>query len=195
MRWFLGILAALVVCSAAFVGWGLTSLADLAAAARRGDAQQMMSRTDVARVRHAFVEQILEAYLRKIGETRQVRPFERMAINTFGAGIADELVGKLMTQDNLAALLQTGKARSDADVGAMVPMADIELSNLSTSVRRLVFVKPVEFSFRLGEDREAGSISMHLDGSGWRLSAVNLPSRIVDRLVERLPVRRGAAGP
>jgi len=149
-----------------------------------------MARTDLPRVRHALVDQLVDAYLRRLGRERPVRPFERLAINTFGASIADDLVGKLITRDNLAALLQTGAVKTDADVGVIAPLTAVDFSNLSVLVRRIVPVKPVEFSFRLGEEADSGSISMHLEGTAWKLSAVNLPNSILLKLVERLPKRR-----
>jgi hypothetical protein len=50
-------------------------------------------------------------------------------------------------------------------------------------------IKTVEFELQLGDSPSAGSISMHFEDWGWKLSSINLPASIVARLVERLPVR------
>lgn len=185
MKWLTAALAVLVLCLLVYAGTAFVSLAGLVAAARSGDADQMLARTDLPRVRHAFVDQLIDAYLRRLGRERPIKPFERLAINTFGASLADDLAGKLMTRENIAVLLQTGTVRSNVEIGTIPPLADIDLSNM----RRLVLVKPVEFSLRLGASADAGSISMHFAGNGWRLSAVNLPAAMLAKLVERLPTR------
>ena len=56
-----------------------------------------MAGTNLPRLRHSIVDQIVSAYLDRIGQRRPVRPFERMAINAFGA--TDHLAVKLMTPE------------------------------------------------------------------------------------------------
>jgi len=52
-----------------------------------------MSRTDLPRVRRFLVEQIVAAYLNRNGQKRAVKPLEQLAANTYGASIADVMVG------------------------------------------------------------------------------------------------------
>jgi len=189
MKWLIAAFAVLTLCLFVYAGVAFTSLAGLIAAARSGDADQVLARTDLPRVRHAFVEQLIDAYLRRLGQTRPVKPFERLAINTFGASLADDLAGKLLTQDNIAVLLRTGTVRSNVELGSIPPLTEIDVSNIPGIVRRFTFIKPVEFSLRLGATSDAGSISMHFAGDGWRLSAVKLPAAMLAKLVERLPTR------
>lgn len=91
------------------------SLANLVIAVRDGDVAQVMERTDLARVRHSLVDQLIDAYLAKLGQQRPVKPFERVAIATFGSGIADNLANKLMTPDNVSVILRTGKVRGTVE--------------------------------------------------------------------------------
>jgi hypothetical protein len=189
MKWLTAALAGLALCLLIYAGTAFSSLASLVAAARSGDADEVLARTDLPRVRHALVDQLVDAYLRRLGRERPIKPFERLAINTFGASLADDLAAKLMTRDNVAVLLQTGTVRSNVELGSIPPLADLDLSDIPAIIGRLVLVKPVEFSLRLGASRDAGSISMHFSGNGWRLSAVNLPSTMLAKLVERLPTR------
>lgn len=189
VRWFLYTIATLAICLVIYVGSAFASLAALVVAVRRGDVELVMAHTDLPRVHHAMVDQLVEAYLRRLGRARPIKPLERLAINTFGAGIADELTGKLMTHKNIAALLQTGAVRGDVDIEAIPPLANVDLSNVATYMGRIVPIKPVEFSLQLGPGEDTGSISMHFSRGGWKLSAINLPSRVLAMLVERLPVR------
>lgn len=63
----------------------------------------------------------------------------------------------------------------------------VGLAPMVMSVQRLG--KPVEFSVRLGESQDAGSVSMHFEGSTWRLSAIGLPRKVLSSIVDRLPSR------
>ncbi|MGH8338132.1 MAG: DUF2939 domain-containing protein [Gammaproteobacteria bacterium] len=192
MKWLVALLAASIIGLAIYAGSALVSLERLAAAARASDGATVMARTNVPRVRHAVVHQLITAYLAKIGQTRPVKPFERMAIETFGASLADDLANKLITPDNLSAILRTGTVR---DLGAkiefaeMPALANVDVSDVPNVLRRVQLIKPVEFEIWLGSDRSAGSISMHFEGTGWKLSSIALPATIVAKLIERLPAR------
>ncbi|WP_245508527.1 DUF2939 domain-containing protein [Bradyrhizobium zhanjiangense] len=85
------------------------------------------------RVRHSLVDQVVSAYLDRISQKRPVRPLERMAINAFGATIADDLAIKLMTPENLSALLKSGTVRNGAEnitFGTMASLAELDISNI-----------------------------------------------------------------
>ena len=192
MRWFIAISMAAVVCVLAYLALAWFSLEQLVAAARRQDGARLLQLTDVPRVRHSLVDQIITAYLHKIGAIRPVKPFERMAIETFGASIADEVVIKLTTADNLSALLGAGVVRDAAnslDFGTMPALASFNISNPADALKQMHPVKPVEFSLQIGADPSAGSISMHFEGQQWKLSGINLPAAAISKLVERLPAR------
>lgn len=192
MKWLIGILSAVLVCLALYAGSAFVSVLDLVSAVRSGDAAQVMAGTDLPRVRHSLVDQVMSAYLDRLGQKRPVRPFERMAINAFGATIADELAIKLMTPENLSVLLKSGAVRNAAEnieFGTMSSLADLDISNVFVFLGRITLVKPVEFALRLGEAKDAGSVSMHLDGMIWKLSGIGLPPKVLANMVDRLPTR------
>ncbi|MCK1550636.1 DUF2939 domain-containing protein, partial [Bradyrhizobium sp. 177] len=112
MRWLIGILAAFLICLFIYAGSAFVSVLGLVSAVRSADAAQVIVRTNLPRVRHSIVDQIVSAYLDRIGQRRPVRPFERMAIKAFGATIADDLAVKLMTPENLSVLLSSGNIRT-----------------------------------------------------------------------------------
>jgi hypothetical protein len=191
-KWIASIIGALFLSLAGYSASALISLERLAAAARASDGAEVIARTNVPRVRQAIIGQVISAYLEKVGQKRPVRPFERMAIETFGASIADDLAIKLVTADNLSALLRSGAVRESAakpELGTMPALGDLDVSNIMKVLRRVKLIKPVEFELQLGDSPSAGSISMHFEAWGWKLSSINLPASIVARLVERLPVR------
>jgi hypothetical protein len=192
MKWTAWILGAILLALVVYPASALISLGQLATAARASDGAEVLARTNVPRVRQAIISQVISAYLEKVGQKRPVRPFERMAIETFGASIADDLAIKLVTAENLSALLKSGSVRESTakpEFGTMPALGDLDVSNIMNVLRRVKLIKPVEFELQLGDSPSAGSISMHFEAWGWKLSGINLPASIVTRLVERLPVR------
>ncbi|MBR1363440.1 DUF2939 domain-containing protein [Bradyrhizobium ottawaense] len=192
MKWLLGAFAALLLCLVVYAGSAFVSALDLVSAVRSGDAAQIMARTDLPRVRHSLVDQFVSAYLDRLGQKRPVRPLERMAIHAFGATVADDLAIKLMTPDTLSVLLKSGTVRNAAEnvtFGTMSPLAELDISNIFVFAGRITLVKPVEFTLRLGESQDAGSVSMHLDGTTWKLSGLGLQPKVLANMVDRLPTR------
>jgi hypothetical protein len=121
-----------------------------------------------------------------------VQPVERMAVNAFGATIADDLAVKLMTPENLSVLLRSGTVRNAAEnitFGTMSSFAELDLSNIFVFVGRITLVKPVEFAVKLGANQDAGSVSLHYEGATWRLSGITLPPKVLSSIVDRLPTR------
>ena len=146
-----------------------------------------MSRTDLPRLKRSLVDQIVAAYLNRIGQKRAVKPLERLAANTYGASIAEVMVGKLLTPERLTELLNSGKVSLDASyLGEWASFPRWPLKLLETA-KRIRLVNPVEFSLQLGSGQDAGSISLHFEGDGWKLSGIRLPSAVLDALSRHLP--------
>jgi len=192
MRWFFGTLLAAFIGFGIYVGSAVVSLSGLVEAARAGDGAAVLARTDTARVRRSLVDQIVSAYLRQIGADRPVKPLERLAANTYGATIADAMIAKMLTEENITRLLKTGTITSgDVSAANMLRLTELDTSKLSELLSRLALVKPVEFSVRLGDTESAGGVSMHFEGNGWRLSGIQLPTASVQVLAQSLVDGRG----
>src|SRR3954467_12805935 len=132
-----------------YAGSGFFSVLGLVSAVRSGDAAQVMARTNLPRLRHSVVDQVVSAYLDRIGQKRPVRPFERMAVNAVGATIADDLAVRLMTPENLSVLLRSGTVRNAAEnitFGTMSSFAELDVSNIFVLAGRITPVQPVEFA-------------------------------------------------
>ena len=191
MRWFLGGLAAFAIAAVIYVGSAILSLNGLAGAARAGDGAAILSRTDLPRLRHSLVDQIVFAYLKRVGRDRPVKPMERLVASTYGATIADAMVGKMLTADNLTQILRDGRvAVGETDVN-LQRLSDLDASGAWQKIGRLSFVKPVEFQVRLGDGDDAGGIGLHFEGFGWKLSGVQLPAAAIEALVRHLADKNG----
>ncbi|WP_027550937.1 DUF2939 domain-containing protein [Bradyrhizobium sp. Cp5.3] len=192
MKWIVGTLAVVLTILLVYAGSALISILGLVSAVRNGDVAQIMTRTDLPRVRHSLVEQLNTAYLERLEQKRPLRPIERMAITSLGTTIADDFTTKLVTPENLSVLLRSGTVRNAAEnisFGTMSSLADLDASNIFVLLGRIRPIKPDEFALGFGRGENAGSISMHFEWTGWKLSGVGLPQRIVANMVDRLPTR------
>lgn len=181
MRWFSASIVAAIVAMGVYIGSAIVSLNGLVEAAKAGNGAEILARTDVPRLKRSLVDQIVTAYLIRTGQNRPIKPIERLLANTYGATIADALVAKMLTADNLTNILKNGSLGADGD-SQLIALAGIDTSKVLESVGRLSLVKPVELSIRLGDEDGAGAISIHFEGSGWKLSGLYLPTRAAEEL-------------
>ena len=189
MRWTMAISISLLLALGTYVGSAAVSLDGLVQAAQSSDAAAVMSRTDLPRLKRSLVDQIVAAYLNRIGQKRAVKPLERLVASTYGASIADVMVGKLLT-GRLTELLNSGKVSLDASyLGEMGQLSQVAPLKLLETAKRVRLVSPVEFSLQLGSGQDAGGISLHFEGDGWKLSGVQLPSAVLDALSRHLPAQ------
>ena len=186
MRWFFGTLISLLVCLGIYVGSAIASLDGLVKAAQAGNGADVLARTDTARLRRSLVDQIVGTYLKQIGRDRPVKPLERLAANTYGASIADAMIGKMLNPENLTAVLSKGTISVGEADASMQRLTDIDTSKVFNALRRITPTKPVEFQIRIGEAENKGSVSLHFEGSGWKLSGIQLPDAAVKALAQNL---------
>ena len=195
MRWFLGTLAALIIAVAIYLGLAASSLATLASAARAGDIAKVLEKTDVKAVTRSLSTQIVNAYLDRIGATRKVGSMEKMLINTYGATVADAMAAKMLTADNLTQILKNGKLEASQGLLAFAglpALADLHTGNWLSLLGRVNFITPVLLGIRVSEKSDPESyaaINLHFDGSGWKLSGLELPKPIARTLAASLPVK------
>ncbi|MDT7811429.1 MAG: hypothetical protein QOJ42_1345 [Acidobacteriaceae bacterium] len=195
MRWVFGTLVGLAALIGGYTGSAVVSVRGLVGAVRAGDGAEILTRTDQPRLRHSLVDQIVTAYLVQIGQSRPVKPFERMVANTYGASIADALVSTMLTTENLTRILREGTFAglpgTDTD---MLSLGEVDTSNALGIIRRFSLVKPVEFSIRLGDSDSSGAISIHFEGDGWKLSGLQLPAPALKAFAQSLSDNRGRKG-
>jgi hypothetical protein len=195
MRWFLGILAALVVAVAFYLGLAASSLATLASAARAGDVAKVLQHTNVRSLTHSLTDQIVSAYLDRIGATRKVGSMEKMLINTYGATIADAMAAKMLTAENLTQILKSGKVDASQGLPAFAglpALGDLNTGNWLKLLGRVNFIQPVLLGIRVSEKSDPenyAAVNLHFEGGGWKLSGIELPKPIVRTLAASLPVK------
>jgi hypothetical protein len=196
MRWFYGTLAAIALLLTLYFGSAYAALSDLVNAARHADGPRLLQRTDALRLKRSIAGQILRTYLDRIGETRRPTAAEQVIANAVAATLADALAVRILTADGLSQLLNEGRVESVTQLPTLSDLprlTDLDLRNLLSLGERLHLITPVEMSIRLGDLQrrdDTGAVRLHLDGSGWKLSGIELPPRKLRDLAARLPVRR-----
>lgn len=190
MRWSLGVVAAIAVAVVVYVGSAAVSLNALVSAAKAGDGTAVIARTDMGRLRHSLVDQIIAAYLDRVGRTK---PLGRMLANTYGASIADAMLAKILTEENLTRLLRTGAVPGAVNANAVVPaLTSLDTSRVFDLLGRLSFVQLREIAIRTSDssDPDATSgISIHFEGPDWKLSGITLPKTVARELAATIPVK------
>jgi hypothetical protein len=195
MRWFLGTLAALSIALAVYLGLAASSLSTFASAARAGDIANVLEKTDVKAVSRSLSNQIVNAYLDRIGASRKVGAMEKMLIRTYGASIADAMAAKMLTPDNLTQILKSGKLEASQGLPAfsgLPALTDLHTGNWLALLGRVNFIQPVLLGIRISEKSDLEScaaINLHFDGTEWRLSGIELPKPIARTLAASLPVK------
>jgi Protein of unknown function (DUF2939) len=194
MRWFFGTLLALLVGLGIYVGSALVSLSGLVEAARAGDGAGVLARTDKDRLRRSLVDQIVSA-LKQLERDRPIKPLERMAVNTYGSSVAGAMIAKMLTEESLTNILKNGTISSGGlPIANMQRLSEIEASKVFETLKRISPIKPVEFLIVLGDGENAGGVSIHFEGTGWKLSGIQLPIAAVQLLAQNLLNIKGGNG-
>jgi DUF2939 family protein len=188
MRKLAAAIAILLVVLVGYSAWPFASLYGLARAVEARDVGAVRERVDFPAVRRNLIDQIMQAYLRLSGKTAS-----SLAANlavAVAASIADPLVEKLVTPENLVALLargwpQEGAGDKPPDIAglALPPLGGIAQLYRNTEygtgwARVSVPVdRPAQKQFRL---------RLRLTGANWVLSGVDLPVELQERLAQEL---------
>jgi len=195
MRWFFGTIAAFIIAVAIHLGLAASSLATLAAAARAGDIAKVLDKTDTRALTRSLATQIVDAYLDRIGASRQVGAMEKMLINTYGATIADAMAAKMLTAENLTQILKNGKvdaAQGLPSFAGLPALGDLQTGNWLSLLGRVNFIQPVLLGIRVSDKSDPenyAAIDLHFTGGEWKLSGIELPKPIVRTLAASLPVK------
>ncbi len=193
MRWFVGITIVLVLLILLYLGSAASSLASLAQAARDADGAPILQKTDMKALSHSLTDQIVRAYLERVGAIRRISPLEKTLVSTYGATIADAMVAKMLTLDKLIQLLRNGKIEGVPELRSftgMPPLADLHTDNWFSLLGRINFINPVLLGIRISEASDPDSyaaINLHAEGLSWKLAGIELPKKVARDLAASLP--------
>ena len=198
MRVLLRGAVALVILIAAYWGWALAGAAQLASAAERGDADEVIDRVDLQALIRSLSGQIARAFL---GQNPQLKVLPPPRQGVFlNASAAEMLLRALLTPDNIAALLAQGRvgvvgpAGKDAGtVWGMPSLGEAFNARPLQVITHSYFNGPLSFVVGLDSSDGFYRIHMNLSGLTWRMSGVDIPEPITARLAHLIAQRIGGA--
>ena len=197
MRKFIGAGVALVLLVAAYWGWALAGTAELASAASRGDAAAVMERVDIAALSRSLSGQISRAWLDQNPQLQKLMALHQGAGGVvINAAAAEMLLRAFLTPENIAALLNHGRAAGGPDAGALWRMPGLgealEAGPLQAAMHSY-FVSPRSFVVGLNSPEGRYGVHMNLSGATWRLSGLDIPDAVTARVAREIAQRISGA--
>ncbi len=196
MRTFIRAAIVLVILVAAYWGWALVGAAQLASVASQGDAEAVMQRVDLPALRRSLSSQIAHAYLEQNPQFQKLLSIEKGFVGSVGAGAAEALLRELLTPENFVALLNKGRlpkaGAPDAEtLWRMPPLGEAFRTGPLQALINSHFDGPLSFVVGLDSAEGRYGVHLHLSGSTWRLSGLDVPEQVSARLAREIAERVG----
>jgi hypothetical protein len=184
----------LVLLGIGWSAWPFVGLYDLARAAQSGDIERIEQRVDFTSLGRSLSGQIVQTYVRIAG----LPPDRGGLLAGVASAVADPIIARLLTRVALAELVQNGWPKSALGD----PPADLQRPNWNAlgDVWRLYANSEYgigEFRIRLpvSAPRERQfRIRLALRGLSWKLSGIDLPQDLQERLARELIKQQGKPG-
>jgi Protein of unknown function (DUF2939) len=194
MRNFIRAAIVIVILVAAYWGWALAGAAQLASVASRGDAEAMVRHVDLPRLRRSLSSQIARAFLEQNPQFRKMLSVEQGFLGSVGAGAANALLREALTPENIAALLSKGqvafpKASGPKTFWRMPPLSEAFRAGPLQALRSSRFDGPLSFVLNLDSAEGRYAVHLHLSGTTWRLSGIDVPEEVSARLARAIAER------
>lgn len=189
VRWFWGLLAAVIVALTWQVATAGLALDSLATAARSGDGATILTYTDLPAVRRSISQQVLAAYARQAPERPKPSALERVLGSNVGAAVIDAVLAQLITADNLSHFLREGAISTEPRPAAASPIGlpDRGLPSLADAFGRVRLTGPLELAIRVSATgANYSGIRLRSNALGWTLSGIDLPAETLNALLARV---------
>jgi hypothetical protein len=194
MRKYIRAAIVIVILVAAYWGWALAGVAQLAAVASRGDPEAVRRHVDLPRLRRSLSSQITEAFLEQNPQFRKMLQVEQGFLGSVGAGAAEALLREALTPANIAALLSKGqvafpKAGGSQTFWRMPPLSEAFHAGPLQALANFRFDGPLSFVVNLDSAEGRYGVHLHLSGATWRLSGIDVPEEVSARLARAIAER------
>jgi hypothetical protein len=175
-------LAFLALC-VAYVAWPFASLYEVVRAAQAGDVARIEQRVDFVALRRSLVAQLIEVHARLNGKR-----LDRSGLTVgIASSFADPLVEQLVSPATLAEIMRNGWPRQ------MLPDKPAGIEGLDSNTLGNVWQLYLNSDYGIGEARFSVPVNrpkekqfrvrLALSGWTWKLSALDLPYELQERLV------------
>ena len=159
-----------------------------------------MQRVDLPALTRSLSGQIAHAYLDQNPQFKKLLSIEQGFVGSVGAGAADALLREALTPENIAALLNKGRAgfpNAGASIWRMPPLSEAFRTGPLQALKNSYFDGPLSFVVELDGAEGRYNVHLHLSGTTWRLSGLDIPEEISARLAREIAerVRRVSRAP
>lgn len=193
MRWTVRICLFLLAAWIVFAVSPYVALYRLSRAVERRDAAAIGEAINFRAFRLSLTKQLLGEYLDRSTLSRDMKPLDKKLAAEAGATAADPLVAQLLTPAALIDLLDDGWPQEllagppegrplDLGFGGLRRAWRLYATSEARGFRTVIVSFPIDAA---AQDRYR--LQMRLSGLTWRLSAVDLPPALLQKLGERLP--------
>jgi Protein of unknown function (DUF2939) len=192
MRWAGRIVIALILLWAMYAISPYVSLYGLAKAIEAKDVAAIEQRVNFRAVRVSVAKQLIPAYLIATGRESELKGSRGQAVVGLGASIADPLLAQYLSPAALAGFLDDPRFVARGGEPGAVTGGFLRLNSLRDAWRVFAAAQTRGFrviSFAAPVDRPADQqfrLYMRIRGLGWRLSGLDLPKPVLQRLVQEL---------
>ena len=195
MRKAVAIFAILFALWLGYVVSPFVALYSVVRAAQAGDAVAIAQRADFPRLRRSFAVQVLQAYAGLAG----LRLDNAGLAIGLGAAFADPLIEKLLTPAALAELLRSGWPKAALEADAPDGTQGLEPSMLGNAWQLYLDsdygIGVVRISLPTGQPKERQfRVELTVSEWTWKLSGLELPTALRERLARDLMKRQGRPG-
>jgi len=191
VRKILPLLFVLFAIWLAYSAWPFVALNRLVRAAQAGDVAAVEQQVDVPALRRSLSGQIMQTYARIAG----VPAAQNTLLAGIAAAVADPLVEKLMVPAAIAELIKNGWPRQVlGDPPADVDRLDWNAAGNIWQLWRNASYGVGEFRLRLPVENPRERqfrIRLALSGASWKLSGIDLPLQLQERLAREFMKLQG----
>ncbi|MCW6507044.1 DUF2939 domain-containing protein [Lichenifustis flavocetrariae] len=198
----------MIVVAVAYWLWPYAGAYELAEAAAMHDAEALTQRINAPALKRSLARQIVSAYLKKSGRADKMGGWQRSLATSVGATLADPYLNQLLAPDALATLLAQGRIgqitienRTVAIDRSVPTLQSIYAAHFIHVLFSSYFDGLASFRFSVPTERQGGEqdygIHLRLSGLTWRLSGIDLPDDVLDRIAsdaiaaEKRPSKEG----
>ena len=199
MRWLFGFLLALTLAGAAYALSPYYALYRLTQAIEARDTAALSERVNFRAVRASVARELVTAYLAATGRAEEAKGLRGQVVVGAGVSLADRMLARYATPEDLLALLKSNPSGAGSDAGAAADLSTSPLGALTgegsailsnawelfagaeaTGFRAVSFGLPPRNS-RDSQYRLQFRINSSLT---WRLVGIQLPRAVQQRLVQ-----------
>jgi hypothetical protein len=177
----------------AYDAWPLVGAAQLASAAKSGNAEEVLKRVELPALRKDLTRQIVRAYLDETGKGPKGAFARNVAVNV-GTTIAEPYVAELLTPENLTSLLRNGRVAGAAAQPTLLSsetlpnFSELLDAGLWTTYLRSHYDGFTSYFIDVpgGKNGEAFGVRLDLVGTTWQLAGIELPKSLLARVVQEV---------